>query len=153
MSALPTPEIPPPQSSDKHGASPRVGTVHEPCRKPAGPPRSATARLYLVDPAADTDEIVTSAVSLITTTDTAPGDRILLADPATTPTTSRTRRERLVESVLRLGRGASTTPRAACRRSRVVRGMSESDRQPEVRVRTPTQRADQTGRKPDRSPT
>ena len=79
MSALPTPEVPPPESSDKHGASPRVATVHEPCRKPAVPPSSATARLYRVD-------------------------------PATTPTvTSRTRRERLVESVLRPDRGASTT--------------------------------------------
>ncbi|WP_338600630.1 hypothetical protein [Saccharopolyspora sp. SCSIO 74807] len=68
-------------------------------------------RLCLVDPAADADEIVTAAVSMITTTYTAPGDRIMLADgeaPATG--SSRTRRDRLVESVLRLGRGATATP-------------------------------------------
>lgn len=111
MSARPNPEVPPPASPDEHGASPRVGAVHAPRREPAIPPRSATARLCLVDPAANTDEVVTAAVSLITTTYTAPGDRILLADTGTTPTTaSRKRRDRLVESVLRLGRGASTTP-------------------------------------------
>ncbi|MBK0868682.1 hypothetical protein INP57_17865 [Saccharopolyspora sp. HNM0986] len=71
----------------------------------------ATVRLCLVDPAADEDEIVTAAVSMITTTYTAPSDRIMLADgeaPATG--SSLTRRDRLVESVLRLGRGATATP-------------------------------------------
>ncbi|MGW0891523.1 hypothetical protein [Saccharopolyspora sp. NPDC002578] len=38
-------------------------------------------RLCLVDPAADGDEIMTATVSLITTTYTAPGDRIMFAPP------------------------------------------------------------------------
>ncbi|MCI2420051.1 hypothetical protein MOQ72_21655 [Saccharopolyspora sp. K220] len=72
---------------------------------------SATVRLCPVDPAADADEIITAAVSLITTTYTAPGDRIMLADTETPATgASRTRRDRLVESVLRLGRSATTAP-------------------------------------------
>lgn len=110
MPALPLPEVPPPDTPDDHRPNPRVGSVRAPRREPAGPPVSATVRLCLVDPAADVDEIVTAAVSMITTTYTAPGDRIMLADgeaPATG--SSRTRRDRLVESVLRLGRGATTT--------------------------------------------
>ena len=111
MSALPLSEVPPPDTPDSHEPSPRLGVVREPHRERTGPPVSATARLCLVDPAADADEIVTAAVSMITTTYTAPGDRIMLAAPES-PTTgpSRTRRDRLVESVLRLGRGATTDP-------------------------------------------
>ncbi|WP_157182780.1 hypothetical protein [Sciscionella marina] len=111
MSALPLPEVPPPDTPDSHEPSPRLGVVREPHRERTGPPVSATVRLCLVDPAADADEIVTAAVSMITTTYTAPGDRIMLAAPES-PTTgsSRTRRDRLVESVLRLGRGATTDP-------------------------------------------
>ncbi|WP_433470656.1 hypothetical protein [Saccharomonospora azurea] len=72
---------------------------------------SATVRLCLVDPGADADEIVTAAVSMITTTYTAPGERIMLADGGSPETRAgRTRRDRLVESVLRLGRGATTHP-------------------------------------------
>ncbi|WP_338595412.1 hypothetical protein [Saccharopolyspora sp. SCSIO 74807] len=111
MSALPLPEVPPPDTPDGHGPNPRVGPVREPLRERTGPPVSATVRLCLVDPAADADEIVTVAVSMITTTYTAPGDRIMLAAPKSPATgSSRTRRDRLVESVLRLGRGAATDP-------------------------------------------
>ncbi len=45
---------------------------------------------------------------MITTTYTAPSDRIMLAAPETSST--RARRNRLVESVLRLGCGATTDP-------------------------------------------
>ncbi|GAB3681997.1 hypothetical protein REH65_24590 [Saccharopolyspora sp. ID03-671] len=111
MSVLPMPEVPPPDTPDGHGPNPCVGSVREPRRERTGPPVSATVRLCLVDPAADADEIVTAAVSMISTTYTAPGDRIMLAAPEAPATgSSRTRRDRLVESVLRLGRGATTGP-------------------------------------------
>jgi hypothetical protein len=111
MFALPLPEVPPPDTPDGHGPNPGVGSVRAPRREPTGPPVSATVRLCLVDPGADVDEIVTAAVSMITTTYTAPGDRIRLADGEAPETrTGRTRRDRLVESVLRLGRGATTHP-------------------------------------------
>lgn len=110
MSALPIPEVPPPDTPDSHAPNPRVGSVRTPRRDPTGPPVSTTVRLCLVDPTADTDEIFTAAVSMITTTYTASGDWIMLADGETPATgASRTRRDRLVESVLRLGRGATTT--------------------------------------------
>lgn len=111
MSALPLLEVPPPDTPDGHGPNSCVGTARTPRREPTCPPVSATVRLCLVDPAADADGIVTAAVSMITTTYTAPGDRIMLADPETPATgASRTRRDRLVESILRLGRGATTGP-------------------------------------------
>lgn len=106
MSALPTPEIPPPDTSDAAGLSHRAA----PARERFGPSASATVRLCLVDPAAGADEIVTAAVSLITTTYTLPGHRIMLVDSGAPAPTSQQRRDRLVESVLRLGRGATTAP-------------------------------------------
>lgn len=111
MPALPLPEVPPPDTPHGHGPNPSVGSVRAPRREPTGPPVSTTVRLCLVDPGADVDEIVTAAVSMITTTYTAPGDRIMLADGEAPETrTGPTRRDRLVESVLRLGRGATTDP-------------------------------------------
>ncbi|MEV4648353.1 hypothetical protein [Saccharopolyspora sp. NPDC049357] len=87
MPALPLPEVPPPDTPDDHGPNPRVGSA----RERTGSPVSATVRLCLVDPAADADEIVTAAVSMITTTYTAPGDRIMFVD-GEAPATSRSRR-------------------------------------------------------------
>ncbi|GAB3677401.1 hypothetical protein [Saccharopolyspora tripterygii] len=111
MPALPLPEVPPPDTPDDHRPNLRVGSAREEPRERTSSPVSATVRLCLVDPGADEDAIVTTAVSMITTTYTAPGDRIMFADgepPATG--SSPTRRDRLVESVLRLGRGATATP-------------------------------------------
>lgn len=81
-----------------------------PLLKAPPPPPTATCRTpashRLRYPAADAGTIITAAVSMITRTDTAPGDRIMLVDGETPATSSsQTRRDRLVEFVLRLGRG------------------------------------------------
>ncbi|NKQ57312.1 hypothetical protein HFP15_31045 [Amycolatopsis sp. K13G38] len=74
----------------------------------------ATVRLCPVDPSVDDEEKVVVAVRVITTAYSDPGDRVALADagePAPAPPRGAPeRRDRLVESVLRLGRGASAEP-------------------------------------------
>ncbi|RKT86434.1 hypothetical protein SAMN05421805_10675 [Saccharopolyspora antimicrobica] len=110
MSALPIPEAPPPDTPDDYGPNPCVGSVREPRREPIGLPVPTTVRLCLLDPAAGADEIIAAAVSMIITTYTVPGDRIMLTDAGAAMADSRERRDRLVESALRLGRSAATMP-------------------------------------------
>ncbi len=109
MPALPSPEVPPP---DTHKPSPCVRSVHELRREPSASPVSATERLCPVDPAADADEIVTATVSMITTTYTTSCDRNTLAARARPTETNQRRSDQLEESVLRLSRGATTGPQS-----------------------------------------
>ena len=107
MSALPLLKAPPP-APNGHVPNPRFAPAEIPRRERTGPPVAATVQLCLLDPAADADTIITAAVSVITTTDTAPGDRVMLVATGETPvatSSSQPRRDRLVEFVLRLGRG------------------------------------------------
>ncbi|SDW39920.1 hypothetical protein SAMN05216215_100317 [Saccharopolyspora shandongensis] len=117
MPALPIPDAPPPNTVEANGLSHSNAAAREPRRERSGPSASATVRLCLVDPAAGADEIVTAAVSVITRTYTVPGDRIMLATSAVPTSTSRQCRDRLAESILRLGRGATTTADHSPRRS------------------------------------
>lgn len=79
-------------------------------RGSAGVP--ASVRFCPVDPAATDDERIAAAVRVIVTAYSAPGERVALADAANTaePATraARVHRDRLVETVLRLARGATT---------------------------------------------
>ncbi|TDD43070.1 hypothetical protein [Saccharopolyspora elongata] len=81
-------------------------------------PVSTSVRICRVDPAADVDEIVTAVVRTITTVYAEPGDRVLIADvidPHQNPIqVAQELRDRLVQTVLRLGRGATAAP---CRQS------------------------------------
>lgn len=131
MPTLPRPELPPPDTPNRHRPNPGVESGRTPRREPADPPPSATVRLRPVNPA---------AVSMITTTYTAPGDRIMLAAPKTAETSStRARRNRLVESVLRLGCGATTDPDFRPHNDHEsIRGGWRSAQRPGVRVRIRT---------------
>lgn len=65
-----------------------------------------------VDPRAGIDDMIAAAVRMIVATHTAPGDRVALADAATLAArgSCAAHRDRLIETVLRLGRGATNEP-------------------------------------------
>ncbi len=98
---------PGPASSDRTGP-PVVSRVRG--REPA----PATVRLCPVDPDAPHAEKIAAVVRVIATWYSEPGDRVLLADASEpmqgSSRAARRERDRLVESVLRLGRGATTDP-------------------------------------------
>lgn len=103
---LASPTEPPTETSPRRlapgGASPRSAAV------------LATVRLCPLDPNATDEEKMAAAIRVITTAYSEPGDRVALADADdSTPVPARSareRRDRLVESVLRLGRGATAEP-------------------------------------------
>lgn len=113
MPPHPTPATPPPRQPVPPASQPHPAPAHH-VDEVRGPGRAAVAaalRIYPVAPRANADEIMIAAVREIVTTCTAPCDRVLLADPTHDPApVARDRRDRLVETVLRLGRGATTRP-------------------------------------------
>lgn len=110
MPDFPIPETPPRHPEETGGLSEPNATACEASRHHSGSSVPAWVQPCLADLEAGADEVVIAAVSLITTTYSAPGDRILLASPDEPIPASGQRRDKLVESVLRLGRGATTTP-------------------------------------------
>ncbi|OLT44100.1 hypothetical protein BJF85_20545 [Saccharomonospora sp. CUA-673] len=75
---------------------------------------AASVRFCRVDPSASLHERIAATVRVIVTTYSAPGDRIALADATDTASpgsrSAHEHRDRLVETVLRLARGAATEP-------------------------------------------
>ncbi|MFB9725677.1 hypothetical protein [Haloechinothrix salitolerans] len=126
---------------------------------------SARVRFCPVDPNSGIDDRIVTVVRVLVAAYTAPGERVALAD-ATTSTAhgswaAREHRDRLIETVLRLGRGATTEPPqptgATPRRSQNAdrndawSGSGPGPHQPPATVTEPAARA-ATDRTRDRNP-